>query len=355
MVAAQAEAQVVLQRVSVPLSIEFDSNPTFSKNDKQSIWRYTAAPTYSISAVDDLNRWYTNIGFSIQRSSNKSISVDREDPNLVLGWNRTLEKGNFSLVANYNENSTRTTELRTTGLINQDITATTKSIEAVWLRELTDRLNFSLNAGLVKNSYDSPSFTGYNTKSIGSSLSYQVSEKLVTFVNLGYEKYKTDSTSTQNSQSSRNSQNYNAGFNYIVSPQLDFSLLAGFNRTSSAGSAKIGRASFNYQAERHLLRGALARDVSPTGLGDFQETDRLSLGYSYNLSEKSNIGTEYTLQKNNSLNSNETTYLSNFYSRNFSDRWAMRVSLDLRRIKDTVQTVNGEIAGLTFIYNTPEF
>ena len=355
---ANAEAQVVLQQMTVPLSVEYDTNPRFSDNDKQSIWRYTAVPTYSISAVEDKNRWYSNIGFRIQRSSDKNISIDREDPNLLVGWNRQGERDEFNLLASYNENSTRNTELTTTGLINSDITATTKSIAADWSRLLTEKLNFTLGGELLKTSYDGAGFTGYITKSINSSLSYQTTEKLITFLNIGYVRYNSDSQNTLGLQSSRNyenAQNYLGGLTYVVNPQLDFTVAAGRNHTTSAGFANIGKVSFNYQAERHLIRGELERSVAATGIGNFQESDRLNLAYSYDLNDKSTIGTAYSLQKNNSLNSNEITYLNGFYSRDLSDRWSMKVSLDYRKLKYTSRSVSGEIAGLTFIYTTPEF
>ena len=254
---------------------------------------------------------------------------------MVIGWDRQNEQGNFKLLASYNENSTRNTELTTTGLINQDVTATSKLIAADWSRLLTEKLNFTLRGELLKTSYDGAGFTGYNTKSIDSYLGYQVTEKLITFVNIGYIKYKSDSQSTlssQGSQNSQNSENYLAGITYVVNPQLDFSIAAGRNHTSSVGNANIAKASFNYQSERYLLNGELERSVAATGIGNFQESDRLNLSYSYDLSDKSAIGTGFSLQKNNSLNSNEITYVNGFYSRDLSDRWAMRVSLDYRKI-----------------------
>ncbi len=350
-----AEALVVLQQVSVPLSVEHDTNPTLSENDKTSIWLYTASPRYSISAEENQNRLYGTLGVRLQRSSDKNISIDREDPNLLLGWERRYEKSDFKLVGNYNESSTRTTELRTTGLVNQDVTATTKSLAADWTRLLTERLSLALGAEISKNSYDAPSFTGYSTKSIDSSLSYEVNERLSTFASVGYVKYKSDSQTGLVTSNSQNTQNYLAGITYVFSPQLDFSVALGVNRTSSAGSGKIGNASFNYSAEKHILRGEVERSIAASGIGDFQEADRYSLAYNYSLSDKSEIGTAFSYQKNNSLNTNKTMFLNGFYSRSLSDRWALRVSLDLRKQKTETQTANGEVAGLTLIYNTPEF
>ena len=350
-----AEALVVLQQFSLPLGVEHDSNPTLAENNKQSIWLYTASPTYTISALENQNRWYGALGVRLQRSSDKNISIDREDPSLVAGWERQLEKGNFKLVGNYNQSSTRATELRTTGLVNQDVTATTKSLAADWTRLLTERLSLALGAGLLKNSYDAPGFTAYTTKSIDSSLNYQVNEKLATFVSAGYVKYKSDSQVGLAINNTQNTQNYLLGITYLLSPQLDLSMAIGVNRTSSAGSGRVGNASFNYIADRHKINGAAGRSVTASGIGDFQESDSYSLGYSYMLSDISEVGTTFSYQKNNSLNTNETMFLNGFYSRSLSDRWALRLSLDLRKQKTETQTANGEVAGLTLIYNTPEF
>ena len=55
------------------------------------------------------------------------------------------------------------------------------------------------------------------------------------------------------------------------------------------------------------------------------------------------------------LRHSQISSLNGFYSRDLSDRWIMRATIDLRQIKDTIQSVTSEVAGLTFIYATPEF
>ena len=89
-----AQALVILQKATIPFDTQYDSNPTLSSN-KQSIWRYTVTPTYSLAAVEGQNRWYTNVGLSVQRSSDKKVSQDRQDPNLDIGCNVSLKKVAF--------------------------------------------------------------------------------------------------------------------------------------------------------------------------------------------------------------------------------------------------------------------
>lgn len=355
---AHAEALVVLQQLTAPVSVEYDSNPLLLTSNKQSVWRYTTVPSYTIAAVENNNRWYGNVGIRIQRSSNKNISIDREDPIITLGWDRQGERDELKLLANYSQNSTRNTQLTTTGLINTDVTETRKLVSADWSRLLTQKLNLAVGGEIVVTSFDSAAFVGFTTKTIDSTLSYQVTEKLTTFSNISFVRFTNDvqnNIGLQASQSVQNSQNYLAGFTYLVNPQLDFTVALGINHTSSVGSANIGEASINYQAERHLIKGELARNVAAAGLGQFQQSDILNLAYTYDFGDKSALGSSFSLQKNKSLNPNDIIVVGGFYSRELSNSWSMRANLDYRRLKDTTQSVSGEVAGLTFIYTTPEF
>ena len=73
------QALIVLQQFSVPLGVEFDNNATLSADIKKSIWRYTASPKYSIAVVDEKNRWSSNIGLNIVRTSNTKVTNNRQD------------------------------------------------------------------------------------------------------------------------------------------------------------------------------------------------------------------------------------------------------------------------------------
>jgi hypothetical protein len=346
-----AEALVVLQQASVPVGIEYDTNTRMTANNKQSIWRYTATPRYTISAVENQNRWYADAGLRVQRSSNKTINLDREDPNVIVGWERENERGQFSLTAQYNKASTRFTEFDGTGLVLNDGSSVSKTISANWSRLLTEKLNFTLGGQYLKTAYSGGTFTDYSTKSINSGLTYQLNERISPFVQVGLSEFVPEGQARQNTKS----QNYLAGANFNLNPQLNFSAAAGVNHVSTIGSGWIANTNFNYLAEKHNFRGALARSVSASGIGNFQKSDRLSLGYSYDLSEKSRLGTNFSWRKNNSLNSTETKQLGGFYSRELSEFWQMNLSLQLRSLKSTNQKANGEVVGITFTYNTPEF
>jgi hypothetical protein len=346
-----AEALVVLQQASASLGAEHDTNPRMSSTDKQSIWRYTATPRYGIAAVDEKNRWYSDVSLRLERSSDKRLSTDREDPTVVVGWEKDAERDRFSLIGRYIKTSTRFTEFDETGLIVNTGSSITRSIAANWSRLLTERLNLSLGGQYLKTAYSGGNFTNFSTKSLNSTLTYELNERVSPFIQVDLTEFNPEGQLRRDVKS----QSYSVGANVNLNPQLNFNASAGINHQSSAGNGRIANAGFNYLGEKYSVRGALSRSVSATSIGNFQESDRLSLGYNYDLSDRSRLGADFSWRKNNSLNDSETKQLSGFYSEDLTDSWQMRLSLQHRTLKSVNRSANGNIAGITFTYNIPEF
>ena len=351
LLSSQAEALVVLQEAAIPMGVEYDTNPRMSSTDKQSIWRYIATPRYSIAAVADRNRWYSDVSLRLERSSDKSLSVDREDPTIVVGWQRDSERDRFSLIGKYNKASTRFTEFDETGLVVNDASSNTRSLAANWSRLLTERLNFSLGGQYLTTSYSGGNFTDYATKSLNSSLTYDLNERVRPYIQVALTDFNPDGQGRRNTKS----QNYLVGAHVDITPRLNVSAAAGLNHLSSAGTGRVANTNFNYLGERYSFRGSLERSVSSSSVGNFQESDRLSLGYNYDLSERSRLGADFSWRKNNSLNDSETKQLSGFYARDLTEFWQMRLLLQTRNLKSVNRSANGNVAGITFTYNIPEF
>lgn len=349
--ASYANALVVLQDASITLGTDFDTNPLMSE-DSQSIWRYTVLPRYSISATQDQNRWYSNAAVRFQRSSDREISVDREDPTVNIGWDREYDRGRFGLIANYNKTSTRIAEFEGTGLVVNDGSSTTRSIAADWQHLITEKLSLTLGSRLLKNKFSGgAAFTDFSTKSINSTLSYSWTENISPFIQFGHT---TLDNETPNADIIK-SQNYMLGSNFMLSPNLNLTAAVGITHVSDVGNSEVANANFNYFGERYQFRGSAERTVTPSSLGVFQEADRYSLGYVYDLSEKSRIGTDFTLRKNNTVNDIKTRQLIGFYTRELTEYWQMRLFLQLRELENTTTNAHGEVVGFTFTYTTPEF
>jgi hypothetical protein len=344
-----SNALIFVQQISVPIGTEFDTNPTLvSSRAKQSIWRYTLNPRYRVSTTDNLNRWYADAGLRIVRSSNKKITDDREDPSLDLGWDRELEKGTFGIVLHYDKASSRFTELRTDGLVDKDGSATNKSISANWSRQINEKLNLGVNSQYTKTTYVGSNFTNSSSKSIGATLNYELNEKVSPFVNVGVTEFSPSGRKTR-------SKNILVGAKVVLSPNFTISPAIGINNQSDAGSGWIANTSFNYLGEKYMLGGSVSRNVSASAVGSFQKTDRLTVAYSYELSEKDRFGTDLSWTKNKSDFNSETKQLSGWYSREINSNWQMRLFAETKHLTNGISKANGNVIGINLTYNTPEF
>ena len=349
--ATQAEALVILQQASVSAGVEYDTNPTLVSNNKQSIFRYTLSPKYTLSAAEANNRWYTNLGINLQRSSNQSVSGSRKDPNISAGWEHEYDRGRYSIITAYSKSSSRFSELNTTGIVDKDGTIATKSIAAAWSRLLTERLNLSVNGQYSKSNVTSSTFSNTTTKSLGAVLTYELNETMSPFVQVNV----SDLNSGTRNSNSTISKNYLIGTNLEVNPRLSLSGSLGLNHQQNSGSGWVANTSASYLGERYIFRGALSRNVTPSSTGQFQKSDNLSLGYGYDLSDKSKAGIDLSWNKNDSTNGSETRQLGGFYSKELSDLWQFRFALSLKDLSNSNQSATASICGITFTYNTPEF
>ena len=348
---APANALVLLQQVSVLTGVDYDTNPTLATSNEVAIWRYTAAPKYTASLVDDRNRWFATAGLNLQRSSNKAISENRQDPSISAGWQHEYEKGFYNLTVDYTKASSRLNEFTTTGIVDKDGSATSKSISASWSRLLTERLNLSLAGQYLQIDYTGSGFTNYNTKSLNSSLSYQLNEKLNPFLQVAISDLSSEGGGSQ----SRISQSYLVGTTAQINPNLDMSASLGLNHQQASGNGWVANSTLTYLGEKYNLQGTLSRNVTASGLGQFQETDNISLRYSYDLSDKSRAGTDFNWSSNASTGGNETRQLGGWYTKELSDLWQFKLSLNLKELKNNTQSANSSIFGIRLIYNTLDF
>ena len=350
----QSHSAIVLTHdFSIALGTEYQDNLQLVQK-KDSVWLYTAVPSYTLSALDGKNQWYAGGTLRIERSSNRSVSDNREDPFAKIGWKRDLERGSAGLEATYSKSSTRSRQFLETGLVQEDSTDRTRTITANWSRLITEQLNAALAAGYSKTDFGrtgggaSTTFTDNSTRYLNADLSYKLSESLSPYAKIGLNDYRASDRI--------NYQNYLGGVMVTVSPKFDYDLSAGVTHFSSSGKNKwIGAVKTNYLGERYKIGGALSRAVYPTDIGGVELSDQLTLNYNYELSEKSRWGAGLLLAENKSLNSNKAQEYSAFYARDLTAAWVMNIYGQKRYLKEESQsTVDGNTIGITFTYNMPK-
>ena len=347
----QADALVLLQQATLLAGVEYDSNPVLASSNEQSVWRYTTLPKYTVSAVDDRTRWFATGGLSIQRSSNSAVSGSRQDPALTAGWEYQFEKSVFNITADYNKASSRLNEFTTSGIVDKDGAVISKSISASWGSQLSDRIGYSVGSQYLKTNYTGSGFTNSTTKSISSSLTYELNEKVKPFIQVGVSQLNTEGNNAKSSIS----KTYLLGTTVEINPQFKISASAGLNQQQLTGNGWVANTTLNYIQEKYNLEAVLSRNVTPSGLGNFQETNNASFKYNYDLSDKAKAGADFVWNINSATNGNETRQLTGWYSKELSDYWQFKLSLNLKNLKNSSQSANASIFGISFTYNTPEF
>lgn len=350
-----ASAEVILeQNVDVSAGTEYHTNLQLQQdNNKQSVWLYNIIPKYTMSALDGVNEWYGTAGLNIVRSSNSTVSKDREDPNAEIGWRHELERGDFGIKANYTKASTRESQFQDTGVVIQDGSSIAKSIVASYSHLITSSLNYTGDLG-----YEKTSFTGvttlknYSLGYLNNVFSYKYNEMISPYVGIRLNDYRSSDVINTRTKY----QEYLVGSELELSPKLTLNIGTGFVHFSPTSKNRlIGLVDVSYKGERYTLTGNIGRTVLPTGLGNIDIADRLAVAYGYDLTEKSSVGVDYGMGKNKAT-SLDTTQLGAFYNRELTEKWVMRLTYNFRDLKiQGAPKVEDHAAGILFTYKLPNF
>jgi len=346
-------AVTLQQSLTLPLSIEYETNPRLSSNNKQSVRRTTLIPAYSLMATQGNEQFSVNLGLNVERSSNQSASADREDPDLNLGWTHSYETGSYGLTASFSEQSTRTSEFDDTGLVANDNTRQTHAIGGNWSAALSDRYTLTFNGNVTKVEFDSAtgSLNDFDNKSFDAQLGYSVNEQIESYVRAAFSRFEPTTGNKSNTRS------IVLGAAWEMSEQFSLNGNLGINKTSGVNSSSGWQAMFdaNYMTARTQTQVGLSRSRSPSSAGIVNESNQLSAGWTYDLSEKENIGLSFNYQENLSSNKSKTMRLSADYTRAFAPEWDFRLSAEHRNRDDAASDVSSNRLSATIIYKLPDF
>ncbi len=346
---SNAGAAIVLEHsATISLGTDYHSNIQYLEHDAESAYIYSLTPEYKVKALDGTNEWFASIGAALERSSNTTVSRNREDPFATIGWKRALEKGMFGLTASYLRDSTRTTQLAETGFVVEDGTEVSRAIIADWTRTLTDKVNLTMQAGYEKNDFSgADALSEYDVRNVKAELDYKLNERVTPFVRIAATDYRSIDRIKY--------QDFLGGASVTFTPQFKVKAGAGVTRISTAGENEaVGFVEAAYAKEKSVVKLELSRAVFPTAANLVELGDRLGLTYDYLLSERSQFGFDFGLSQNDTgLKSQD---LSGFYQHNFTASLQMRLSAALSNLKNENQnSANNNTIGIGFTYYSPKF
>jgi hypothetical protein len=347
---------VTLQhQLSVPSTLEYDTNPSLVANSPSSIWRFSVTPKYTLNAYDGRNIWTLGAALNVQRSSDKLISQDREDPSINAAWMRDYELGSYGINAAYSQSSSRVSELKSTGLVFNDGTSLNQSIGGNYSRSFSDKLIFSITGAYSEQNFSGQSagLVNYTNQSLSPRITYISNEKLSTYLQGSYGHYKPSIGVTSDLISAV------IGAMYKPSEKLDLNINGGLNQqtsgTTSATNFQGGLIASYAASERKTYTATYARSTSASGLGSYIQSDSISLGAVYNISDFDTMGASYSYYKNSDVNQFEYQQLTIWASRDLSADWLAKLTYNHKMSTSNVSNADGDVIGISLVYNVTNF
>jgi hypothetical protein len=108
-------------------------------------------------------------------------------------------------------------------------------------------------------------------------------------------------------------------------------------------------------SERRTYTASYARSASASGIGRIIQSDALSAGVIYTLNDFDSLGATYSYYKSSDVNQFEFQQLSIFGSRDLSADWQARLTYSHKMSASNISNADGDVLGLSLIYNIASF
>jgi hypothetical protein len=284
-------------------------------------WRGLFEPSYSLMGKAGENELTTGLAVQMSRSSNKSLSPDRDSPTVFLNWLRPSTVGKFSINSQYAEVLTSDAGgADSAGRVSTGSTRVSRTVNGSWSNELSALSTVSADASYSGVSYKGAgTYQNYATQTAGLKFDYVMNERTTSFYRVSGNKYVPDNGGLS---SQRN--DITLGMVW-KSEYLDWTMQAGKSKVVSGNSVTQGSIETHYAGERNQLGSKISRLVLPSGQGGFVTTDQIGGNWSYALSDYSNAGFDIFLRKiHSNTNSSESTMSSIWLEHNLNPLWRVR-------------------------------
>lgn len=343
------------QQVNVPVSLQYDTNPLMQETNISAIWKSTVNPRYSLTAIQDLDRWNADFTLRVERNSDQNVAINREDPSIGLGWRHDFEKGQFGVRLGYDKSSSRASTIDETGRASGgDSTRVGKSMGLDLQVELTDRLSISSSANVSRMTFQGVGASaGSRSYAATAALNYAYSEHLQPYLQFTANRSESDDTLVP----ATNVYGAVIGANWSLLERLSLNGNWGYNQVTGASSGRDWRATgnFAYAFKRSSLTLAASRAISPSANGGFISSDQISGGWRYELTDRSSVGVDASMRKNHGVGKTETDQFTTWYARDLNPDWNLKVSYLYKQSSGTDMKVHGSVLGLFLGYSFFEF
>jgi len=262
----------------------------------------------------------------------RTKSADNEFYSASLNYNEDFALGNFGLLADYSEGSTRTTDLETIGVrpifIYGKRRATTVQPRIEFQTNENNRLAFTGSYDLIR--YDLNNFTDYTNYQLAFDWFYSLNDTAELDTRIVAQRYDSLDNLVDH--------DYGSILEIIdidTSERWHYQIGAGLGylkrKLDKNYKTFLGRLQVTYNSENSQLYFVTESNLQPTGTARLSRLSRASLGYRHALSETSTMNAEIRASRSKLIDSspnydNDVLAFNLGYTAGFSERlsWGIR-------------------------------
>lgn len=345
-------AEIWQQTGAAKVSTEYVNNPTLSPTNSNDVTRILFEPGYELKGKIGDNELSTGLGFQIVRSSNETLSPNRDSPNAFLSWQRQSEMGEFGVSARYAEIVPLDSAPDATGLVPVESTRASRVTSAKWSKLLSERSTLSANGTYERVNYTSGNYVDYISRSESMMFSYALSENSVPSITLLYSDYAPVDNSSPNSFTNI----ILAGWNWKISDYLDGALQVGKTRVNDEATSTQGGASIHYTDQRTQLILNVNSQILPSGLGGYTTVVQVNGNLSYDLNERTKAGLDLGWRKNHLYTDIVYRSTGAWTQYELNPFWSVRTYAMYNLLSgEGISTASSYILGFSLIYMHTDF
>ena len=331
--------------------VTYDSNPTMSTLNQEGVSKVSLNPSYALlGQFDDNELLKAGLALDLVRSSNESLSPNRNNPILFVDWTKQLETSELGLSSKYAESSTRSmTNLDATAPI--ETTRASRTLQLKANKSLSELSTISSNLSYESVTFDHSLFTDYSTKAADLSFTHSWGETYSTFAKVAHTEFATVNNNTQNKLDVAS-----LGVNWKMSASLDSSLSAGQSRDDNNETGTQASATLKYQEQNSQLDLKASRQVMPSGISGFVTTEQVNGAWSYALNERNKTGIDAAWQKSYLATSTLLRTQGAWLQTELTPFWNIRMSYQYNMLdRGTGALATSHVVGLTLGYSNTDF
>lgn len=273
------------------LGTDFDTNRRLTEPASDSQAAQFGA-TVTLARVTAIHKLSLRPRFEARRYDNSNQVLDSDDGGVDLRFERQGERSTFTASAAAAEDSTLTTELADTGIIEGSARRRLLTAGTDVTVSVGERSQMQAGASFVDVDFDDAAGTGlapYRYPGVFAGFAFDASDRTQLRFSANGSRFDAPSTRT-----SIDNFSVRASWQSQLSEQFRIELNGGVNRSESTFASEQGPVfgvTGRWNAPRTSLSFGLARDVEPSANGRMVKADSVDASWRWNLGERTTLTT----------------------------------------------------------------